>query len=350
MKRVFRYIGAILGILAIVFSASPAYAATTSSGLSITPRKDYVVDPGKSVTDKLTIGNLDTKLDLNISLKVIDFTFNDQSGTPKLMLAANAPQTSWSLKPFISLPASILIPAGATRTVDFTVTVPANQGAGSYYSAIEYAATGVNGGNVSLSASGVTLAFLSVPGIVNENMVLQKFGAYQPDTAAVGGGFLYIATKNGTPSEIAYTLKNDGNVAEDPAGSIVIKNIFGHITQSINNANPNSSLALIGQTRRFEACIKPNEKKVQVANTTAVDTSCTDPHLFPGRYTANLDVFYGQNGNKTREITSSAHFWYLPWWFIAAVIGAVLLLVFVIWWIVRKVRKLVGGKTQRRRR
>src|ERR1700733_8012910 len=132
MKRFFGVAAAFIAALILIASPHAAFAAAYgSSGLSITPRKDYTIEPGKSVKDRLTIANLNGTLPLYITLRVIDFTFTDDTGTPKLMLAQNAPQTTWSLKPFVNLPSGIVqIPAGASKTIDYTVSVPANQGAG----------------------------------------------------------------------------------------------------------------------------------------------------------------------------------------------------------------------------
>jgi hypothetical protein len=353
MKRFFSYISAALALLLVIVSAVPASAAVTggganasgggSSGLSITPRKNYIIQPGKSVTDKLTIGNLDNTDDLTLSLKLIDFSYTDQSGTPKLMLATNAPRTAWSLKPFTTLPDSVVIPAGSTKTVNYTISIPASQGAGSYYSAIMYQAVGANGGNVALNASGVTLAFVSVPGTVREAMSLQKIGAYNSEDNGVTGKFVFI-DMNEQPKMIAYTLKNNGNVFESPAGNIVIKDMFGHQVANLAT-NSVSSLALIGQTRLFTTCIKTLQQKIALEGGTTKDTSCTNPGLKPGRYTATLDAFYGQNGNQTHEINAVATFWYLPIWFIAAVIVILSALGFGIWWLQRKIRGAVKGTT-----
>jgi hypothetical protein len=340
MKRIFSYLSAALVVLFMVISTVPASAAG-SSGLSITPRKNYLISPGKSVTDTLTIGNLDAVNDLDVTLKMLDFTFTDQSGTPKLFLAANAQQTAWSLKPFTTLPKSLVIPHGESRTVKYSIAIPANQGAGSYYSAIEYQAGGANGGNVALNASGVTLAFVSVPGVVNENMSLQKIGAYESNDNGVTGSYVFIATA--APKLIAYALKNTGNVAESPAGSITLKNMFGHQVTTIGKTNETSSLALIGQTRLFTTCIKTVQQKISLEGGTSTNTSCTNPNLTPGRYTASLDVFYGQNGNQTHEITATAQFWYLPWWFIIILIVIVLIIASGIWWLVRKIRTIGIG-------
>lgn len=345
MKRFFGYLSASLAVLFVLVSTLPA-AAAGSAGLSITPRKDYVINPGQTINDKLTIGNLSGQSDLDITLKMIDFTFTDQSGTPKLFLADQAPQTAWSLKPFTTLPKNVVVPAGKTATVNYSITIPKNMGAGSYYSAILYQAGGGTGNNVALNASGVSLVFVSVPGIVHEKMTVQKFGAYVSDNNGVTGSFVSIATS--APQMMAFSLKNEGNVAESPAGSIIVKDMFGHEIKTINKTNANSSLALIGQTRLFTTCIKTVQQKIQLEGGTSTNTSCTNPNLMPGRYTASLDVFYGQNGNPTHEITATASFWYLPWWFIIAVIVILLLIIGGIWRLQRKIRGVSKGGSGRK--
>lgn len=340
MRRLSSYVAAALLVLCLATSTLPA-AALGSSGLSITPRKNYLIKPGQTITDRLTIGNLDAQNDLYVTLKMIDFTYTNQSGTPKLNLAANAAPTPWSLKPFTTLPKSVTIPHGETKTVNYSISIPKTQGAGSYYSAIMYQAGGANGGNVALNASGVTLAFVSVPGTVNENMTLQKFGAYNSTDNGTTGSFVYIDV-NQQPRMIAYALKNEGNVFESPAGNVIIRDMFGHQVANVTT-NAASSLALLGQTRLFTSCIKTVEQKIELEGGTSTNTSCVDPGLKPGRYSASLDVFYGQNGNQTHEVAATAHFWYLPWWFILAVAIAIVVIAGGIWWLQRKIRRVVKG-------
>ncbi len=346
MKRFSRYLGTALAVLITAVSllpAIPASAAGTSSGLSITPKKNYLLKPGESATDKLIIGNLDHNNPLTVNLRMIDFTYTDQSGTPKLNIAANAPQTPWSLKPFTTLPKTVDVPAGGSKTVEFTIKIPKNQGAGSYYSAIMYQAGSSSGGNVALNASGVTLAFVSVPGTVKENMTLQKFGAYTSDDNGVTGSYTFIAT-DAQPKMIAYTLKNEGNVFESPAGNVIIKDMFGHQVANVLT-NSNQSLALLGQTRLFTACIKTVQDKVKDLGGTTKDTTCVNPGFWPGRYTASLDVFYGQNGNQSKEITATATFWILPWWFIIVMLIVLSALASGIFWLQRRLRAIVKGTT-----
>lgn len=331
-------------------SGVPA-SAVSSASLSIVPKKNYTIEPGKTVKDKLVIRNLDSKEPLELTLRVVDFTFNDDGGTPKLMLAEDAPQTTWSLKPFLTVPKSVTIPAKTSKTLDMSVSIPASQGAGSYYSAIVYSSGAPDGGNVGLSASGVTLVFASIPGEVNEDLKLEQFGPYKLATKDRTAGYTYITTDE--PENIAYTLKNNGNVAESPVGSITLRHMFGK-EQVIDDVNPNSSLALIGQSRTFVSCIKLKAEDVAFGGSTTKSKACTSPGLWPGFYTASVDLFYGQNGNRTQEIAGTTSFWYLPWWFIIIFTILVAIVTYFVWRIVRGVRgKLYGArpkKSSRRRR
>lgn len=324
-------------------------SAASSAALSIVPKKNYVIEPGKSVDDTLTIRNLDPDHELDLTLRVIDFTFTDDGGTPKLMLDPKAPETTWSLKPFMTVPDSVTIPAGSSKSLPMSVAIPAGHGAGSYYSAILYSAGPPDGGgNVGLSASGVTLVFTSIPGQVTENLKLKNFGNYTLATDKKPAHYTFITTQ--MPTNIGYTLQNNGNVTEAPVGSITLTSMFGQ-KQVIHDVNPSKSLALIGQTRTFVSCIQLKAEDVNFHGTKTEATQCGTPSLWPGRYTAVLDVFYGQNGNNTQEIVKTTSFWYLPWWSIVAFIIALLIVAYFVWRIVRGVRRLLNGtRTKKSRR
>lgn len=343
MKRLKSIVMAALAVVVATSLSLPAQpvAAQGSASLSIPPKKNYNLQPGTSVNDKLTIRNIDTASDLNLNVRVVDFTYTDDGGTPKIFLEEDAPQTTWSAKPFLTVPKTVSIPKGGSKSFDISVKVPKNQGAGSYYSAIIYSTSAPDGGNVGLSASGVTLAFLNVPGKVNEDLKLEKFGAYNTTSKS------YTNFTVEEPLNIGYTLKNNGNVVEAPVGSITVKPMFGEPI-TINNVNPSGSLALIGQSRTYTACIKLKDEKVDF-NGQATDTKlCDTPGLWPGYYGLSLDLYYGQNGNKTQEIIGASGFWYLPWWFIALVLVLLAIIAFFIWRLVDKIRtKMNGGRPKK---
>ncbi len=349
MKRLKSFILIALAVVVAGAYAVPApSAAAQSSSLSIAPKKEYVIEPGDSVDDKLTIRNLDNSADLTLSLRVVDFTFTDDGGTPKLFLEDDAPQTTWSLKPFVTVPKTVTVPKSGSKTLDMSVAFPAGHGAGSYYSAIVYSTSAPDGaGNVGLAASGVTLVFAQVPGKVNENLKLEKFGAYQQATANKEAGYFFMSLLE--PQRVAYTLKNNGNVTAAPVGSITLKNMFGK-TYEISNVNPSGSLALIGQSRTYTACIKLASQNINFSGDRTSANTCVSAGLWPGYYSADLNLFYGQNGNPTQEIISKASFWYLPWWFLIIVFVVLLLLAYIVWRITQAVRNRSSGSIKLKKR
>ena len=336
MKRFLSITVAALVAVVTIGSSFGGVASAQSRGLGITPRRDLVIQPGKSVTDQVTVNNLNNSEPLNLSLEIVDFGAQDETGTPALELDPEADQTPWSLKPFIKAPTSLTVAPGESEVVKFTVTIPADQGAGSYYSAIRYSAEGGDGGQVGLSASGATLVFTTVPGKTKESLITKKFGAYESKGTTNGSYRSLFVSKQ--PSEMAFTLKNQGNVAEQPAGSILVKNMFGKQSLVIKDANPKSSLALIGQDRRFQVCM--------VEQKSDTDVTCKPASLTPGRYTASLSLFYGINGNQTQEIAATASFWYLPVWFLV-VVGVVLLAIVIAGYMLY--RRFTGGRGFKKR-
>lgn len=347
-----------VAMLAFVIAAGallptlPVNAANdgTSSALSISPRKNYVIKPGNTIRDKLVIRNVSDNAPLNLTLNVIDFTYTDTSGTAKLLLDRQNP-TTWSLKPYVSLPQSVMIPPNSSKSVPISITIPAGHGAGSLYSAILYSAGAPGAGDgktqVGLQASGTTLVFANIPGKVKENLKLNQLGAYHESHAGVEAGFSFITTS--MPDEIGYTLTNSGNVVESPAGSIILTDIFGRKTQ-ISDINPRNLLALIGQKRTFTSCIKLDTSKTKISGSSAKVDSCNSPGLWPGYYNVALDAFYGQNGNQTQEVVGHAAFLYLPLWFILIVLALIAVIAFYGWRLKRRLQGVRPQAKHRRRR
>ena len=335
----------ILAVLAVAVMIGFAVAnavpveAQGSAALSISPRKNYTIEPGKSINDTLLIRNIDRERPLHLSMRVVDFTFTDDGGTPKLDLSEDAPQTTWSLKSFMNAPENITIEPGESESVAMSIAIPENQGAGSYYSAIVYSSSASEGGNVGLSASGVTLVFVTIPGDVEENLTLEKIGAYDSTERK------YKFFNMEMPKRIGYTLKNEGNVAESPVGSIAMKNILFGREKTINDINPSKSLALIGQTRTFEPCISLAKESVNFDGNRQEATTCTDAGLWPGIYSVTLSGFYGQNGNNTKELIGKGYFIYTPLWFIAAVLAVLAYGSFRIWRLVQLIKRKNAKKS-----
>lgn len=337
-----------IALLAVAFTllVTTSAQAQSSNGLGVSPRKDYTVQPGKTISDTLYISNLSLRQDLQVELRVLDFGAQNETGAPALQLDPNAPQTPWSLKPFVKLPATVKVGAGKSANVPISVTIPEDQGAGSYYSAIQYSAVNPETKErVNISASTASLVFVTVPGETKEQMVMKQFGAWESNEQNTDGTFKSFFMGS-APKEFAYRLQNNGNVAERPTGSIVVKNIFGRTVKEIEDANARKQLVLIGQTRRVQVCMKSSVLESKAPNgQQAEQTVCDDPGLWPGRYTAQVALYYGLNGASTQEIQASTTFWYIPWWSIVALVILLLFIAGLVWLIIRA----FGGNNRRRR-
>ncbi|HVO86261.1 MAG TPA: hypothetical protein VMT23_00820 [Candidatus Binatia bacterium] len=317
---------------AVVFAAH-SQAHAQSNGLGVAPKQSYTMQAGQTATNSLYLSNLDKNAPLTVHINVVDFEAADQTGAARLLQGSDQPQTPWSLKPYLTVPDVVTVPAGASIQVPFTIKLPDNIGAGTYYSAVEYTATrGTNPQDVTIAASTATLLFINVPGNVSELMTVQDFGFTKNNNPASHYKYLFTSNK---PEYFGYRIKNSGNVAEQPAGSIVIKNIFGKTVVHINTANPKGQIVLIGQTRKFTGCNPASTAPEKLP----LDSNCTPVNISPGFYTATLTIVYGQNGQPSRDIGATAHFWYLPLGWLIALIIIIVLIIVGIYWLYRKMSR-----------
>lgn len=347
MKKGLQVFAVLAVLVAAVFTTT--YVQAQSTGLGINPRKDYTINAGSSTSDTLYLSNLNRDVPITVTLSVVDFESADETGTPSLLVAENAPEPAWSLRPFLNIPETVELAAGESKYVPFSISIPEGQGAGSYYSAIKYDPQGAGdgAGNLAISGAPTQLIFVTVPGKATQLLNLKSFGAYSIREGQSVGTYksLFIGEK---PERLAFTLENRGNVAEAPNGTIIVRDIFGRATKVIEDANPKPSTALIGQTRRFDVCLTSSKERTKDEDGNTVDTTtCQDTPLWPGIYTAEINLLYGLNGSNTQEITAKSVFWYLPWWFIGVLIAVIAAIAGVIVYI-RK--KLIGTKRHVRKR
>lgn len=334
MKKLARLMAALI-FTSVIFLPS-IQGAAQGSGLSITPRIDITVNKGETKEESLNVTNPSSENPVTLNLNILEFSAKNQTGTPQLNIDDNK-TTPWSAKAFMDLPKSVELAPGERKNIPLSVTIPSNQGAGSYYSAIEYRAAGSGDQNVVVNASATTLVFIKVPGETKQQLSLRQLGAFSGDQNSEQGSIklFYLGSE---PRVISYLLKNEGNVAEVPVGSMVLKNTFTGKSIKIDNINPGGALVLREQERRFDTCINSQEKRTQTATGEAVENVCEKPKLSPGRYTITFSSFYGQDNGKSLEVVGSSSFWYLPTWFVVLIVVALLALVALGWWIVHKIK------------
>ena len=279
-----------------------------SNGLGVRPKIDITIKQGETVEETAFIRNPSNEEPLTINISMVDFEAKDETGAPNFLL--NDTRSTASAQDFIQIDQQATIEPGKSLSLPFTITVPADQGAGTYYSAIRYSTvTNAQDNQIGISAANTTLVFVRVPGDAKELVKLEKFGAYQVTGEDRQGHYRSLFTKT-RPESLAFTIKNEGNVAEMVKGSILVKNLFGNEVATISDINIRRELALRNQTRRVGLCIKE-----QTNNEGTPNGVCEQVIKWPGRYSAQMSMFYGENGSESREITAKASFWYLPVWF-----------------------------------
>jgi hypothetical protein len=289
VKRLISRIGFLVGAVAALTIGTlavshPTYAADTSTtGLQLSPAVvNLDGDPGKSYTINIKVKNV-TSSTLTFSTTVNDFGAKDETGAPSILL-----------DPTTTLPTSIQ--SWVENTPDFTlapqqeqplsvvVDVPANAEPGGHYGVIRFTGqpTSVNNTSVGQLASAGTLVLVRISGDIKENLQLTTFTAATPQEQE--GSFFETG-----PLKLVERFTNTGNVHVQPVGQIEIRDTFGnHVdTLQVNDVKGN---VLPTSVRRFEQ-------------------DFTKKFLF-GRYTANISIAYGTQGEA---IVSTTSFWVIPW-------------------------------------
>jgi hypothetical protein len=133
------------------------------------------------------------------------------------------------------------------------------------------------------------------------------------------------------PVNFVEHVKNEGNVHEQPAGHVVITDMFGRKVASVNVNLPPRNI-LPASTRKFE---QPLDKTV-----------IGKKKLF-GRYKADLSVVYGKD---KKTATSSLTFWVIPYRLVAIVIVLLVAGFFAIRFGIKRYNRFIIGQSGKRRR
>jgi len=230
-----------------------------------------------------------------------DFVAGDERGDPAVVLDPNSYAPTHSLKRFMVPLQDVTIPAGATKEVDVTISVPKTAQAGGYFGAVRFAPdTGGNSSSVSLGASVVSLILMTVPGPAVEQLTLTNFDVQQN-----GGTASNFRTSDSL--SLLMRFQNKGNLQEAPFGQVYVqkgKKIL--YTYNFNQKDPKDQI-LPDSARRWTVPLKGLGKF--------------------GKYTVGATFTYGTKG---QSIEISKTIWIIPTAYILAIVGAVILLALLI--------------------
>jgi hypothetical protein len=294
MTYLLRRVGVIaFGIVAALSIPAAVFAQTDVEGLQIKPAiiEDNVQLGGFSQYT-ISVTNI-AQTNKTFYLSTRDIKGLDDSGNP--VFEALGEVTGYELSSWIGLTTGAIdLGPGETKSLTFSVHVPAKVGPGAHFGAIfmtdRPSAGQLTGSAVSISVA--TVVSLKVPGDVQENAQLREFSTDK--------------TIYGSPNvDLTAKIENLGNVFVRPQGVVTITDMFG---RSVATINVNNSLAPVfpASTRKYSI------------------TWDSEDFAF-GRYEAVASFAYGDVEKKT--ISGTTSFWVLPIKAISIVLGVLLALI-----------------------
>ena len=281
----------LMALSIVVSNFIPAHAATNPAeagqALEIAPPViNLRGNPGESVKGTINLRDV-SPTSLVVTNQINDFTAQGEEGMPKLLLeeGENSP---YSMKAWFRPIGKITLKPKEIQKLPFTIDIPKDAAPGGYYSVVRFSGTapGIDSTGVSLSASVGALIFMRVNGDAHEKLSIASFDAVtkqnKPQTVL-----------EGTPIIFAVRIKNEGNVHEQPAGQIMITDMFGKTVAGLNVNLPPRNI-LPGTIRRFE---------------THLDKTVIGKKMLFGMYHATVSI----KDAKGQIITDKLTFWVIPW-------------------------------------
>jgi hypothetical protein len=272
--------------------------AAGGQGLEISPPLlDLKADPGKLLTADVKVRNV-TGETLAVNAQFEDFLANGEDGQPRILLNSKE-KSPYSIKDWLSAPASVSLKPGERRTLALSINVPKNASPGGHYGLVRFTGTppGMEETGLARSASVGTLILVNVSGDVAESAKIAEI--YTSHKGSRRSLFEY------GPVDITVRVHNTGNVHLKPKGTLQVTDMFGRevTTSHFNQTGRN---VLPGSIRKFD-------QKV-------------DKNILFGRYTVKADVVYGAD-NKIAA--SAGSFWVVPYKLVIAVVAAIAVLIFL---------------------
>lgn len=303
--------------LFFVFLTSSAYAQG-GAGIGISPSLiERQAEPGEVLSEAITIRNLgDTEE--TYFLYTRDISSVTESGRP-LYADEDLPPTGFEMSSWIKLPIeNVTIAPGQERNVSFTIEVPEDTTPCSHFGAVF--ASVLPPDQVDLGASVgfqvANIVSIRVAGDCVESAVLRSFSTDK---------FLY-STKDVTFKAF---VENKGSVALRPTGPIEVYNMLGSKVAQLTINEARNGL-FPSMSREYELLWKEDS-------------------LGFGRYSANIGLVYGVQGQSQSTISGGTTFWILPWEIIQPFVISLAVLFLVSYFVIRRivtrqVRQLSGGR------
>lgn len=292
--------GTVLLGIALLLPISTA-SAQSAMGLQMRPAViEEKVDPGETRSFTIQVTNI-AEEEKTLYLSALDIVGIDAGGVPAF--AEEGEKTPYELSAWIGLPTDIIVLRSAeTRDITFTVRVPRDASPGSHFGGIFFESKPSQGQDTgtAIGARVGTVVSLLVAGDITEEVILREFSTER---------FIYDAP----PVGFKMNIENRGNVLARPHGAIEITDMFGKKVATVE-VNATGAAVFPQGTREYAE-------------------SWDTEGLVLGRYTATLNVVYGEEERRT--VIRSTSFWVLPLKPTLITLGSILGVILLLYFLVR---------------
>jgi len=313
----------LLGGLFVPAAVVMAQSTTNSTGQALEiapPVISLTADPGQKLTANISLRDI-SKGQLLVQSQVNDFgAGTNEDGIPSIVLD-QAKTSPYSMKSWVTPLADMTLNPKQLKNLAITINVPVNASPGGYYSAIRFTATApeLKGTGVSLSASLGALIFIRVNGSAVEKLTVLDFYATRDGKSA---SFFETA-----PIQFLERIKNSGNLFEEPAGVITIKDMFGKKVATVGVNQPPRNI-LPDSTRKFEQ---------------SLDSTVIGTKMLFGQYKATLKITYG---SSNQVLTKDFSFWVIPWRLIGVIVITLIVIVVALFFLIKRYNRFIVNKAQ----
>jgi hypothetical protein len=302
-----------IGFLATFFSFAPR----TAQALTVSPaRLEIDGNPSSQLKIDMVLTN-DKDENQAFFSSYANFEAQGESGTPNFVDSAT------DLASWMNVPGTVTLTPFETKTIPLVINIPKTADPGGHFAAVFWSTQPAKSGNEGQVAIGAKLGIL----------VLLRVNGDVPE----GGSILNFDTRDGVhkfgalPVTFSYRFNNTGGDRVKPVGTVVIKNIFGIKTTTID-ANPNQGNVLPKSIRKFETSwVKGNTNTKPEATEVPLnfwDTVSYQWHNFAfGKYTAVISLGYTSK-NLTDSATTS--FYVFPWQLLVVIFVGVVLVLYIL--------------------
>lgn len=301
-----RYIVALIALHCLLSPYAVAFAQQSLSVTVTPPLIQLTIGPGETWRSTLKIVNTNRE-DITYYSQLMDMQASDESGhsafTPVVQGSGASTLANW-----IEIPAEpIVVSAGTSGSLPFTVRIPEDAPPGGHYAAILVGTQPgkVSGSGIAVSSYVSSLIFVRIKGDVVESGRIREFST---------GEELYQKPH----ADFLLRFENTGNTHLRPAGTIEIYNMWGKLRGKVDLAqDANFGNVLPQSVRRFNFSWDGEDSLFDI-----------------GRYRAIATLAYGEGGKQ--YATATTYFWIVPIVPVSITLGSLLVFITLIAWLIRR--------------